>query len=275
MTPWRRARQNDGSRSSTSGVDSTSTSSGAASSGAQGTSSSSIACSRSPRTVAVVLSAAVQLHVEQRAEEGPERVVRRRRLVLLAAQRDLPHVGAVLPQLLRRDATFRSRARRRARRAFRSPSAPARPTRRALHAPARDRRTAAPPPPASPCSRPLGAAELAEDERLDRLALPLERERLELRRLEASAPPRASASCGDPDLVLAGARHQARRERRRVAEHRVRPPEARADLAREHAALAHSDRGPEAGGRRPRPRARSGASAPRRRRMSEARPRRG
>ena len=45
----------------------------------------------------------------------------------------------------------------------------------------------------------------------------------------------------DPDLVLSCARHQAGRECRGVAEHRVRPPEARADLAREDAALAHAD----------------------------------
>ena len=49
---------------------------------------------------AIVLGSAVQLDVEQRAEERSERVVRSRGLVLLAAQFDLPHVGAVLPQLL-------------------------------------------------------------------------------------------------------------------------------------------------------------------------------
>ncbi len=100
MTPCRRARQNDGSRSFTSGrgldLD-------VERRGEQ----------RRPRHEllvdllqalaedgAIVLATAVQLDVEQRAEERPERVVRRRRLVLLAAQLDLPHVGAVLPQLL-------------------------------------------------------------------------------------------------------------------------------------------------------------------------------
>ena len=46
---------------------------------------------------------------------------------------------------------------------------------------------------------------------------------------------------GDPDLVLPGAGHQAGRQRRGIAEHGVRPPEARADLAREDAPLAHPD----------------------------------
>ena len=49
---------------------------------------------------AIVLTPAVQLYVEQRPEERAERVVRSRRLVLRAAQVDLTHVGAVLPQLL-------------------------------------------------------------------------------------------------------------------------------------------------------------------------------
>ena len=54
-------------------------------------------------------------------------------------------------------------------------------------------------------------------------------------------PPRVSAPCRDPDLVLSGASHEACGERRRVAEHGVRPPEARAHLAGEHASLAHAD----------------------------------
>ena len=101
--------------------------------------------SRSLRVVRLCSPAAVQLDVEQRAQEGPERVVGRRRLVLLAAQLDLLHVGAGLPELLARDATFRFQARRPARREFRSPSAPARPTRRAPRARARGRRTGGPP----------------------------------------------------------------------------------------------------------------------------------
>ena len=183
MTPCRRARQKEGSRSSTSGVDSTSTSSGAASSGAHGTSSSSICCSRSPRTVAVVRAAAVQLDVEQRAEERPERVVRRRRLVLLAAQLDLPHVGAVLPQLLGEtrlaDSGLADELDER------SEAHPHRRDGRAEHCPlalAVDERAARP---QRRRLRSLGRGEeLAEDERLDGLGLPFERERLELRRLE-------------------------------------------------------------------------------------------
>ena len=96
-----------------------------------------------------MLSAAVQLDVEQRAEERAERVVRRRRLVLLAAQRRSAACRRSSPAAPGRAATFRFRARRRARRAFRSPSAPARRTRRALPARARDRRTAARPAPSA------------------------------------------------------------------------------------------------------------------------------
>jgi len=48
----------------------------------------------------VVLAATVQLDVEERAEERTERVVRSRRLVLLAAERDLAHVGAGVAELL-------------------------------------------------------------------------------------------------------------------------------------------------------------------------------
>src|SRR6187397_583284 len=48
----------------------------------------------------VVSTSAVQLHVEQRAEERPECEVRGRCLVLVAAKRDLSHVGAVVAQLL-------------------------------------------------------------------------------------------------------------------------------------------------------------------------------
>ena len=57
-------------------------------------------CSRSAEDRAIVLGSAVQFDVEQRAKERSERVVRCRGLVLLAAQFDLPHVGAVLAQFL-------------------------------------------------------------------------------------------------------------------------------------------------------------------------------
>ena len=78
-----------------------------------------------------------------------------------------------------------------------------------------------------------------------------------------------------PDLVLSGARHQPRRERCGVAEHRVGPPEARADLAGEDASLAHSDVNRERKARVDDRREPFAASAPRRRRRSEARPKRG
>ena len=86
-------------------------------------------------------------------------------------------------------------------------------------------------------SRP---AKFAEDDSPHRLGLPLHRERLELAWPRTRPPPRERPR-RDPDLVLSRASHQARRERRRVAEHGVGPPEARTHLAREHATLAHSD----------------------------------
>src|SRR4029079_8526223 len=49
---------------------------------------------------AIVLTTSVQRDVEQRPEEGPERVIRRGRLVLLAAQVDMPHVRAALSEFL-------------------------------------------------------------------------------------------------------------------------------------------------------------------------------
>ena len=101
MTPCRRARQNDGSRSFTSGrrldLD-------VERRGEQRRPRHELLvdrCEPLGEDGAVVLATAVQLDVEQRAEERAERVVRRRRLVLLAAQVDLPHVGAVLAQFLR------------------------------------------------------------------------------------------------------------------------------------------------------------------------------
>ena len=72
------------------------------------------------------------------------------------------------------------------------------------------------------------------------LALSLDGERLERCRLEGPAPAREGAR-RDPDLVLSRAGHEARRERRRVAEHGVGPAEARANLAREDAPLAYAD----------------------------------
>ena len=72
------------------------------------------------------------------------------------------------------------------------------------------------------------------------LALSLHLERLELARLEERASARERLG-RDPDLVLSRASHQAGGERRSVAEHGVRPPEARAHLAREDATLAHAD----------------------------------
>ena len=55
------------------------------------------------------------------------------------------------------------------------------------------------------------------------------------------APPRANASAETQISSSARAGHQAGGERGGVAEHRVRPPEARAHLAREDASLAHPD----------------------------------
>src|SRR5204863_7540712 len=49
---------------------------------------------------AVVLPAAVELDVEEGTEKRPDRVIRRGRLALLAAERDLLHVGAVVAELV-------------------------------------------------------------------------------------------------------------------------------------------------------------------------------
>ena len=194
MTPWRRARQNAGSRSSTSGVDSTSTSSGAASSGAQGTSSSSTAARRSASTARLCSPPPFSSTSSSERRNGPKRVVRSRRLVLLAAQRDLPHVGAVLPQLLGEprlpDAGLADELDERAE------AHPDRRDRRARGPPARarGRRTAARPPLAIVRLRGLSREQLAQHDRVHRLALPLELERLELGRLERAPPPRANAA---------------------------------------------------------------------------------
>ena len=188
---------------------------------------------------AVVLGASVQLDVEERAKERSKRVVGRRGLVLLAAQRDLPHVRAVLAQLLRK-------AR------LPDPRLPDQLDHRSeAHPDRRDRRR-------QNCSLPLavderklpfrrvalGACgviqEVAEHECLHGLALPLDGERLELRRVEES-----SSSCErarrDPDLVLCRAGHEACGECSRIAEHGVRAAEARANLACEDTSRAHAD----------------------------------
>src|SRR3954453_740197 len=49
---------------------------------------------------AIVLAAAIESDSEQGAKERPERVIGGRRFVLLAAERDLLHVRAVVAQLL-------------------------------------------------------------------------------------------------------------------------------------------------------------------------------
>ena len=82
--------------------------------------------------------------------------------------------------------------------------------------------------------------EIAQHEGLHGLGLALERQWLELRGRERSTAAR-ERSGRNPDLVLSGASHQPRRERRGVAEHGVRPAEARTHLAREDASLAHAD----------------------------------
>ena len=188
---------------------------------------------------AVVLAAAVQLDVEERAEERTERVVGRRRLVLLAAQRDLPHVGAVLAQLLREPR-------------LPDPGSPTSST--IVPKPMRTGATDA----AEDCALPL-----AVDERAASPSSALGSPRASAESSPSTnactgslfpftgngsssvasktAPPRANAAADDPDLVFSRAGHEARRERRRVAEHGVRPAEARADLAREDASLAHAD----------------------------------
>ena len=237
MTPWSRARQKAGSRSLTSGVVSTSTSSGAARRGAQGTSSSSTSSSRAASTDLLCCPRPVQLDVEERTEKGTKRVVGGGRLVLVAAQRDLPHVRAVLAQLLREprlpdtgladELDERAEAqphRRDRRRQDRSLPLAVYKGELLLFGVARRR---------------LGP-EAAENDRLDGLALPLHREGLELRRLEAGAASRKRRR-RDPHLVFARAGHETRRQCRSVAEHRVRPPERSANLPREHPSFADAD----------------------------------
>ena len=189
---------------------------------------------------AVVLTTSVQLNVEQRAEERPERVVRRGRLVLLAAQR--------------RSAACRrsSRAAPRASRDFPIPGSPTsstsvpKPMRTgATDAPrtarSRSRSTNGSSSRTSEGSALSGAARSSPSTNAcTGSALPLSNSGSS----SVDANDRAAARerpGRDPDLVLSGARHEPRRQRRRVAEHGVRPPEARADLAGEDASLAHAD----------------------------------
>jgi hypothetical protein len=185
---------------------------------------------------AVVLAAAVELHVEERTEERPEGVVRRGRLVLLAAERDLLHVATVLAQFVGQ--TRLADARLADQLDHRSEAHAHRLDGRAEH------RTLAL---AVDEGELLGAGllvrfrpELTEGDRSLRLGLSLELERLERGRVE-----RGSASLvgrrRHPDLVLRSLRHQARREGRGVAENRVRAPERRPDLAGEDASLADAD----------------------------------
>ncbi len=128
---------------------------------------------------AIVRGSAVQLDVEQRAKERSERVVWSRGLVLFAAQFDLPHVGAVLPQFLGEARLADSRL------------ADELDERSEAHTHGCDGRAEHCPFPLAiderqlvlsrGALRPLGCSEkLAENERLDGLCLSLERQRLEL-----------------------------------------------------------------------------------------------
>ena len=186
-----------------------------------------------------MLTTSVQRNVEQRAEKGPERVVRRGRLVLLAAQVDLPHVGAVLSQFLCESRLpdpgladeLDQRAEAHAHRGDGGPEDG--PFALAVE----ERKLLA-------NVRGLGSVgrrqEIAQHEGLHGLGLALEQQRLELGGCERSTAARERPG-RHPDLVLSGASHQPRRKRRRVAEHGVRPPEAGADLSGEDASLAHTD----------------------------------
>ncbi len=185
----------------------------------------------------VVLAATIQLDVEKRTEKRAKRVVGSGRLVLLTAQRDLPHVDAVLAQLLREprlpdpgladELDERAEAqphRRDRRRQDRSLPLAVDKGKLFLFRIARRR---------------LGP-EAAEYDRSDGLALSLHREGLELRRLEAGAAP-GECRRRDPHLVFARAGHEARCECSRVAEHRVRPAKRCANLAREYSSFADAD----------------------------------
>ena len=92
-------------------------------------------------------------------------------------------------------------------------------------------------------SRPVGGRADADDgaevDRLDRLRLALDLERGQGRPGEHRLRARDDV-CGHEDLSALGPRHQASRQRSRVAEDGVRPPEGRAYLAGEDAAAIHA-----------------------------------
>ena len=145
----------------------------------------------------------------------------------------------VSPRAPARDATFRFRARRRARRAFRSPSAPARPRRRALPARARGRRREARP--GRGAARSEGGTQLRRGRTPGRARLALQRQGLELRG-RRSEPAAAREAPAETQISSSPARAISRAASAAVSpEHGVRPAEARSHLAREHPSLAHSD----------------------------------
>ena len=192
--------------------------------------------------VRVARRVAVAGHVEQAAQQVPEDAVGGRGVVRLAGRRQDGHVRRLLPHLRDEprladpgvadelDEAAEAGARRRERR----------PEDRELALAVDEREVPDDGRGAAACD----AAQLVRD---DGARLALDRERLELVRLEARARPLEHCR-RDEDLARLGAGHQARGQRGRVAEDRVRPAERRADLAREHAPAvdAHGDRQPRA-----------------------------
>ena len=185
----------------------------------------------------VVRAATVQADIEERTEERAEGVVRRPRLVLLAAGADLHHVAALLLQLLREPRLA-------------DPGLADQLDQRAVARTHRSDRCGEHRPLAFPADERQCPSLLGRGRRLrryganvaggDGLGDAFERERLQLDGLERASGTLEHVRRGQH---LAGLRlaHQARGEGRGRTEDGVRLAELRADLAGEHAAAADPD----------------------------------
>src|SRR6185312_8961794 len=202
-TPCSRARRNEGSRSSTSGVDSTSASSGAPSSGAHGTSFSSTVRRRSPSATRFAAPTSVS---------GTLRSDRKKDLKTWYGVDD--------SYCSHRSVTSSMSAQ-----CIRSSSA----RRDCAITLAVDERKLIP----GRLACPLGfRQEVTEHHCTNGIRLSLHLERFELRGCKRPASPRERLR-GDPDLVLARASHQPSGKSGRVAENRVRAAKRGADLTGE------------------------------------------
>ncbi len=186
-------------------------------------------------------AAPVQPDVEERTEEGAEGVVRRPRLVLLAARADLDHVAALLLQLLREPRLA-------------DPGLADQLDQRAVARTRRSDRCGEHRPLAFPADERQGPSLLGRGRGLrghpanvaggDGLGDAFERERLQLDGLEGATGALEQVRRSEH---LAGLRlaHQTRGESRSRTEDGVRLAELRADLAGEHAATTDPDPQPQ------------------------------